>query len=152
MIDAFHIGAHPQREVPQDLDEAGKERLDAERAQLKGTSLRVPDEEPGALGAGGPLSTVPVDPANPSAGVLYAGPSAEEEQLLNGIDPKAIERMSQAREKRLGGLREELQSRQLEQAATLRSSEQGVKKVSPDAKVTPDRLDEQPRSSNKADK
>lgn len=73
----FHSGAHPQRAIPADVNEDEEAMLRRERASLKTAEFdRMGNPRAAAPGM---RNAVPVDADRPRKGVLYTGPTAEEE-------------------------------------------------------------------------
>lgn len=81
----FHTGAHPQRPLPSDMTEEEEGMLNRERAALhtsetdkQGVPIAKLEEE-GMGRKGMPM----VNPDKPNQGVLYTGPTAEEELAVH---------------------------------------------------------------------
>lgn len=91
----FHSGPHPQRPIPPDLTEAEKGALEREKRSLSHHRPGTP--APTGRGTGQPMASVLVDPDRPAKGVLYTGPSAEEELALrHGRSVEEIEALRDA--------------------------------------------------------
>jgi hypothetical protein len=98
VVETFHSGAHPQRDLPSDMSEEEKEALDRERESLH--APEVADDLPPDLR---PSPALPwIDPKRPNRGVLYVGPTAAEEAAMRtGADPETMEKLLEAPAKRL---------------------------------------------------
>jgi hypothetical protein len=93
-----HAGVHPQRPIPA-VDETQAPILAAAlAADRRALGERRPPPDPPAP----PLGTVWVDPARPSRGVVYVGPTAEEELALrHGISLEQAREIAEAPGKRI---------------------------------------------------
>jgi hypothetical protein len=129
----FHVGGHPQRPIPPDLTDGEKTALERERRSLAHHRPGTP--APTGFGTGQPMASVPVDPDRPNKGVLYTGPSAEEElSLRTGRPIKEVEEIMAAPAKRA----EEAQAEQKAARESKRAPKAEERKAEPPAARKPD--------------